>query len=235
VASLAVMPDVMPQAPFLAATRASYDAVAAEYAELVGADLDARPLDRALLTAFAELVRAGGNRTVADLGCGPGHVTVVLDGLGLDAFGIDLSPGMVAVARRTHPGVRFDVGSMLALDLPSDSLGGILAYYSIIHLPLERRSELFTEFHRVLAPGGQLMLTFQVGDDRGHRSEAFGKSVSLDWYRQRPDEIAELLRGTGFEVSATIVRQPDATERVPQGCVLARKASVATAPAGYGR
>jgi SAM-dependent methyltransferase len=225
----------MPDAPFLAATRASYDSMAVEYADVTSADLDTKPLDRALFAAFAELVRAGGNRPVADLGCGSGRVTVVLNGLGLDAFGVDLSPEMVAVARRAHPGVRFEVGSMLALDLPSASLGGILAYYSIIHLPPERRSEVFTEFHRVLAPDGQVMLTFQVGDERGHRSEAFGRNIDLDWYRLRPDEVAELLRGAGFEVWATIVRQPDATERTPQGTILARKASVPTAPTGSGQ
>jgi ubiquinone/menaquinone biosynthesis C-methylase UbiE len=116
---------------------------------------------------------------------------------------------------------------MLALDLPAASLGGILAYYSIIHIPLERRSEVFTEFHRVLAPDGQLMLGFQVGDDRGHRTEAFGKNICLDFYQQQPDEVAELLRQAGFDVSATITRQPDATERTPQGCLLARKARAA--------
>ena len=42
-------------------------------------------------------------------------------------FGIDLSPGMIEVARRTYPGLRFEVGSMLALDLPDASLGGVLA------------------------------------------------------------------------------------------------------------
>jgi SAM-dependent methyltransferase len=215
--------------PDVTATRLAYDAVAVSYADALRDSLATMVWDRTMLAAFAELVTTGGGGPVGDLGCGPGRITGHLASLGLDAFGIDLSPAMVDVARRTHPGVRFDVGSMLGLDLPSASLGGILAYYSIIHLPLERRSELFTEFHRVLAPGGQLMLTFQVGDDRGHRSEAFGKSVSLDWYRLQPDEVAELLRGAGFEVWATVVRQPDATERVPQGCVLARKASVATA------
>ncbi|MET8637666.1 class I SAM-dependent methyltransferase [Streptomyces sp. NPDC004680] len=213
----------MPDERFLAATRASYDVMAVEYAEKVGSDLDAKPLDRALLAAFAELAQAGGNGAVADVGCGPGQVTAVLHRLGLNAFGIDLSPEMIAVARRTYPDLRFEVGSMLALDLPQASIGGLLAYYSIIHIPWQRRSEVFFEFHRVLAPGGQLMLVFQVGDDRGHRAEAFGKAICVDWYRQQPDEIAGLLRHAGFEVWATITRQPDSAEKAPQGYVLARK------------
>ena len=82
---------VMPDERFLAATRASYDVMASEYAQKVGSDLDAKPLDRALLAAFAELAQAGGNGPVADVGCGPGQVTAVLRRLGLNAFGIDLS------------------------------------------------------------------------------------------------------------------------------------------------
>jgi SAM-dependent methyltransferase len=213
----------MPDATYLAAVRDSYDTIAVEYAEMLRTDMDERPLDRALLAAFAELVRGNGNGPVADVGCGPGRVTVVLKGLGLDAFGIDLSPGMVELARRTYRGLRFEVGSMLALDLPDAGLGGLLAYYSIIHLPWEQRPEVFAEFHRVLVPAGHLMLAFQVGDDRGRREEAFGKPVSLDWYRQQPDEVAQLLRDAGFETWATAVKEREGEEKTPQGIMIARK------------
>lgn len=208
---------------FLSATRDSYDALAAEHADVVASGLDDRPLDRALLAAFAELVRAGGNDSVADVGCGPGRVTILLSQLGLDAFGIDLSPGMLEVARRTYPQLRFDEGSMLALDLPDASLGGLLAYYSIIHIPWEQRAQVFAEFHRVLAPGGVLMLVFQVGDDRGRRTEFLGTALELDWYRQQPDEVAGLLREAGFEMWMTAVREPADTEKTSQGYLLVRK------------
>jgi SAM-dependent methyltransferase len=100
---------------FLRTTRASYDAVAGGYAERFRDELTAKPLDRAMLAGFAELVRGTGAGLVADVGCGTGRVTAYLSGLGLSVFGIDLSPQMIAAARRAHPGLRFDVGSMLAL------------------------------------------------------------------------------------------------------------------------
>ena len=125
----------MTEPDFVRDTRASYDAVAEAYAERFGDELNARPLDRALLAGFAELVRAAGAGPVADVGCGTGRVTAHLSSLGLQAFGIDLSPGMIATARRSHPGLRFEVGSMLALDLPDGALGGLLAWYSTIHVP----------------------------------------------------------------------------------------------------
>jgi SAM-dependent methyltransferase len=108
----------------------------------------------ALWVAFAELVLAGDAGPVADLGCGPGYLTAHLRALGLDAFGLDLSPVMVELARREHPGIRFQVGSMDALDLADGTVGGILSWYSIIHAPAAEVPGYFAEFGRVLTAGG---------------------------------------------------------------------------------
>jgi len=214
----------MAEPEFLRTTRASYDAVAVEYAERFQDELAGKPLDRALLTGFAELVQAGGGRPVADVGSGPGRTTAFLHRLGLDVFGIDLSPQMVELARREHPGVRFEVGSMLGLDLPDGGLGGLLANYSIIHVPLDRLPEVFAEFHRVLAPGGHVLVVFQVGDEPLRFTEAFGHSVSLEFHRRRPDQIAELMNQAGLVVGARMVREPEeGVEKTPQAYLFARK------------
>ena len=89
-------------------------------------------------------------------------MTAHLHSLGLSAFGVDLSPAMIVVARRAHPGLQFNEGSMTALDLTDGVLGGIVAWYSIIHTPPERLPVVFAEFYRVLGPGGHLLLAFQV-------------------------------------------------------------------------
>ena len=86
-------------------TRDSYEAVAKQYADALGDELRHKPLDRALLVAFAEQVP--GERRVWDAGCGPGHVTAFLAGAGVTAAGVDLSDGMVAQARERHPGLEF--------------------------------------------------------------------------------------------------------------------------------
>ena len=61
---------------------------------------------------------SSGPGPVADVGCGPGHVTAFLKNHGLDVFGVDLSPGMIAQARAAHPELRFDIGSMTDFDQP---------------------------------------------------------------------------------------------------------------------
>jgi SAM-dependent methyltransferase len=199
-------------------TKAAYDAVATRYAELFGNVLETLPMERAMLTAFAELVQAG---PVADVGCGPGHVTAHLHALGPVTFGIDLSTEMVALARRAHPGLRFDEGSMTALDLADGALGGILANFSIIHTPPRQLPAVFTEFQRVLAPGGHLLLGFFAGDDPV--PQEFDHKVTLA-YRWSPDSLAELLRQAGFVEVARLLREPHEDERqFRQAQLLVRK------------
>jgi SAM-dependent methyltransferase len=208
----------------LLTTRTFYDTIAADYAEMFRTVLDDKPLDRAVLGAFADLVRQGeAAGPVADLGCGPGLVTAYLHSLGLDVFGVDLSAGMLAVARREYPELRFDEGQMTGLALPDGALGGIVAWYSLIHTPAERLPAVLAEFHRLLAPGGHLLVGFQVGDEPLRVAEPFGHPVSLDFRRLSPDEIAGLLEGAGFAVRARQVREPDGREVVPQAHLLARK------------
>ncbi|GAA1283962.1 class I SAM-dependent DNA methyltransferase [Saccharothrix xinjiangensis] len=199
---------------------AAYDAVATLYAELFGDALDTRPLERGLLAAFAELVRAHGAGPVADVGCGPGHLTAHLHALGSPAFGVDLSPAMVALARRAHPHLRFDEGSMTDLDLADGVLGGVLASYSAIHTPPPRVPAVFAEFRRVLAPGGHLLLGFYAGDDPEPRE--FDHRVAPA-YRWSLDALADLLRRAGFAEVARLRREPLDGERFHQAHLLVRK------------
>ena len=204
-------------------TRTAYDTVAASYAELLDGALATSPWDRALLGVFAEQVLAAGGGPVGDLGCGPGRVTAHLADLGLDAAGVDLSPGMVDVARRIHPGLRFSVGSLAALDLPDAGLAGALAWYSLIHTPPARQPAALAEIARVLRPGGVLLVAFQAGDDDAvHHRRGYGHDISLPGWRLDPDRVAHQLTDAGFAVRARVVRAPEPPhERSPQVSLLA--------------
>lgn len=203
-------------------TRAAYDLVAEDYADLLRDDLAGSKYDRAVLGVFAEQVARAGGGPVGDLGCGPGRIAGHLAGLGMDVVGVDLSPGMVEVAQRDHPSVRFEVGTMAALPFADGELAGALAWYSVIHTPEERQGELYAEFARVVRPDGVLLLAFQVGEDVVHLTHAYGHDIDLRTRRQHPERVKERLRVAGFEVSAELIRQPVGPEKSPQGYVVAR-------------
>jgi SAM-dependent methyltransferase len=162
-----------------------------------------------------------GRGPVADLGCGPGWFTNLLAERGLDAFGVDLSPGMIEQARTAFPHLRFEVGSMTALDIPDASLGGVLAFFSTHHTPPEYLPVLYAEFHRVLAPGGLLLLAGHVGPDLHYSpTQAYGGNpVSYESHLVPLGRIADLLAAAGFTVTTTMDQPNDGERR--HGLVIA--------------
>ncbi|MFD9719596.1 class I SAM-dependent methyltransferase [Streptomyces sp. NPDC059076] len=203
----------------LSTTADAYDAIAVVYADFVRNALDDFPLDRAVLAAFAELAREGATGPVAELGCGPGWMTAHLRDLGLDAFGIDLSPVMIDLARKAYPDLRFEIGSMHALDLPDGELGAIVSWYSIIHTPPRIVPSIFAEFRRVLAPDGHLLLGFFESD--GEPVTEFDHRVTAA-YRWPIDDLAELAGAAGFVEVGRMLRGPHQDERFRRGHLLMR-------------
>ncbi|MEU5216610.1 class I SAM-dependent methyltransferase [Streptomyces sp. NPDC020807] len=201
-------------------TKAAYDGVVELYASLFANGLEDQPFARAMIGSFAETVRKTGNTRVADVGCGPGHLTAMLAGWGLDAFGVDLSPGMVEHARRAHPALRFEEGRIEALPVEDGELGGVLAHYSMIHTPPEELPELLAEQVRVLAPGGLLLVSF-FGTD-GEEPVWFDHKVAPA-YSWPVERFAGLLGDAGLVPFARLVHDP-ASERGFLDChLLARR------------
>ncbi|MEV4138881.1 class I SAM-dependent methyltransferase [Dactylosporangium sp. NPDC049742] len=187
-------------------TRASYDTVAVSYAEMLKDALDEQPVVRHVLAMFAELVLSAGGGPVVDVGCGTGRVTAHLRTLGLDASGVDLSPGMVEVARRDHPGIRFDVGSMTSLDLADGSVQGVLAFFSIIHVPDDAVRQAFSEFRRVLRAGGVVLVGFYVGDTTTLKTEGYGGHPMKVHVHRRPIErVAAWLTEAGLHTDIELL------------------------------
>lgn len=207
---------------WLADTRNSYDTVAVSYADQLREALDGKPYLRAALALFADLVQGAGGGPVADVGCGPGHVTAHLGRLGVDVFGIDVSPGMVAVARAEHPELRFEVGSMTALDLAAGSLAGALAFWSLIHVPDDEVPAVLDGFRQVLRPGAPLLIGFHVGEGSRLKTEGYGgHPMRVQVHRRRPAQLGGRLREAGFAVEAELLIDPDAA--VPGAVLFARR------------
>jgi len=205
---------------YRAATAAAYDAVAELYAEMARDELAGLPLDRSVLSVFAEFTQSGAAGLVAELGCGPGRVTAHLRDLGLRAFGVDLSPVMIDLARNTYPDLRFEVGSMDALDIPDASLDGVVSWYSLIHSPADELPGYFSEFSRVLLPGGYLLLGFFESGD-GPVTPFDHKVITA--YSWPIDELAGLAADAGFTEVGRMMREPQGEERaIRRGHLLMR-------------
>jgi len=191
--------------------------VADSYADFVSDALEKEPYLKAALTLFAAQV----DGPVVDVGCGPGHFTAYLASLGVDASGIDLSPGMIDLARRSHPELRFEVGSMTDLPLPDASVAGVLASWSLIHVPSESVPVTLEHFRRVLRPGGLLMIGYHVGAGTRLKTQGYGgHPMRVHVHLRQPWWLARRVREAGFSVEAEWLLDPEA--EVPQAILFAR-------------
>jgi ubiquinone/menaquinone biosynthesis C-methylase UbiE len=169
--------------------RHAYASVADLYIGLFGTSQQVHADDLALIGRHLSS-RPG---AVLDLGCGPGHITGYLRSLGADATGIDIVPEFIAHAKAAHPSGNYQLGSMENLDVADHSITGILAWYSLIHLPPTDLDVVLTEFWRVMVPGGTLVVGFFDGDEVA----AFDHKVVMA-YRWSVDELSERLTRAQF-------------------------------------
>jgi len=183
-----------------------YDKLAEAYAEKYCTELEGKPFDRELLERFVLANPPG--QSICDLGCGPGHLANFLRGLKAEAIGIDLSPGMIEVAKGRFPSIDYRVGDMLDLDLPANSLGGIVAFYCIIHLKKHQLETAFAGMLRTLVPGGSLLISFHEGSGEHHEEESLGMPIAFDCTLFEPEEVAETMSHTGFAVKEINTRPP---------------------------
>lgn len=171
--------------------RASYGARAREYIDLVGSLATAPDEDRALIAAWA----AGLDGPVLDAGCGPGHWSAFLASLGLEVDGVDAAPAFVAHARQAYPAVRFREGDLRHLRLAPGSLGGVLAWFSLIHADPEEVPAVLARFAEALRPGGSLLLGFFSGPALA----PFDHRVVTAW-AWPPEQPAAAVRAAGLQV-----------------------------------
>jgi SAM-dependent methyltransferase len=150
--------------------------------ELSAADLHPErpgPLERALLDAAGPLP----GRRVLDLGCGTGDLTLMLLGLGAQVTALDLSPAMVALARKRAElfgpasAAQWVAAPVEASGLPSGRFDVVLGRFILHHLDLERAAR---EISRLLAPGGRAVFLENSGRNpllmvaRDHVAGRFG-------------------------------------------------------------
>ena len=201
----------------LTATIAAYDATVEQYLDLVGTEVRGeieQPLDRGLLAAFVEHLGDGPTGPVVDLGCGPGRVAALLDRelrgrAGLPVVGLDLSAGMLAAGRSAHPTLRLVRGALDGLPLPTGTLAGAVAWYSVIHTPPEGLPAIWAEVARILQPGGHVLLGFQTGaGERVERPRPTAPEHVSTSYRHPAETVTTGLVEAGVAVDAVSLREP---------------------------
>ncbi len=189
----------------LPVVRAAYSRASAQYIDLFDGNWDAHEVDAAFIRRRLHHVPG----PVLDLGCGPGYWTAYLHSLQVQTTGIDVVPEFIEYARAAHPGPEFRLGSMNDVDAPDECVAGILSWFSTIHTSPADLSAVLTEFRRLLAPSGMLILGFFDSEDE---LDAFDHAV-VTAYRWPTSELVTRLAEAGFveveRMQRQVVERPD--------------------------
>ncbi|MFJ4255055.1 class I SAM-dependent methyltransferase [Microbacterium sp. NPDC090003] len=201
---------------------AAYAARAEEYVSVLGEIEQMNAADRATIAAWRDSTTG----TLLDAGSGPGMWTRFLGGGGGGArdegwrhvWGLDVTEAFVASARARFPETTFAVGSFRDIPAPDASLGGILAWYSLIHTPPAEVPAVLAEFARVLRPGGSLLIGYFDGTAR----EAFAHRVTTAYFWSA-EALGALLVDAGFTVVSAERRdrRPGEASSRPHGALTA--------------
>jgi SAM-dependent methyltransferase len=184
----------------------SYDRVAGTYEARFLQELQGKPRDRELLEAFASSVRD----PVVEVGCGPGQIGDFVRRRGRRVVGIDVSARMAELANGRLDGAL--AGDMRSLPVATERCGGVLAFYSLIHVRRTEVVAVLREFRRVLRVGGRVLFSAHEGEGEVELERLLDEPVPMAVTFFALDELTAASRAAGLDVVLAERRAPYPSE-----------------------
>ena len=178
-------------------TRRTYDVVADEYHRRTGGIEALLPVMDRFVDSLPDDPR------VLDAGCGPGRDAHWLTERGARVVGVDFAAGQLRLAVDEAPESRFVQGDLRSLPLRDDSVDGIWAVASLIHVPDEELDAALGELHRVCHEGGTLFTSMKPGDGVDH-TYGYATETGRFFVFHEPEPFADRLRDAGFTVESVV-------------------------------
>ncbi len=170
-----------------------YDAIGGKYTSERNENL--REMD--FLPEFTKCIPEGGK--ILDLGCGGGIPFTKYLSKRFEVIGIDISPGQIKLARKNVKDASFICSDVTTFKFPRNFFDGILAYYSIIHIPRNEHFPLFSKMHSILKPKGVVLMSLHSNDDpESIYDDFFG--TKMYWSGFGKEENLKLIKNAGFNL-----------------------------------
>jgi SAM-dependent methyltransferase len=177
--------------------RAGYNKVAERIQEISGLEKEGSD-ELNLLANFTSKIPLGG--LVLDMGCGYGVYSRYLSDK-FKVIGVDISEKQIELAKQNAPKAEFICEDMTKIYFPDEFFDGILAFYSIIHVPREEHYNLLSSFFRMLKMNGVVLLVFGITDDpESHEDNFFSRGVKMYWSGFDEKTNLNMLKQIGFRI-----------------------------------
>ncbi|WP_276272658.1 class I SAM-dependent methyltransferase [Haloarcula litorea] len=176
------------------AVRRSYDELADAYA----AERDEDDEGMTVLRAFRDGL--GAEPRVLDAGCGQGSPVLAELTASATAVGLDFSREQLRRAAENAPDAALSQGDLTRLPLADDAFDAVVAYWSLIHVPLAEHGTVIDEFARVLRPGGRALVCEGASEWVGENPDWLDSGTAMAWEIAGPEATREQLRDAGFRI-----------------------------------
>lgn len=174
-------------------TKNSYDSTAFEYAKNVSTFHNKEVAD--IFLKFLSL-----KAKILDLGCGPGRDAKIFSDIGLQVTGIDFSPQMIEIAKKTAPHAQFYTMNIESIELPLESFDGVYASASLLHIPKKNLPNVLEKIRSLLKKEGIFYLSIKKGKGELIEEDVRYNHVKKFWSFFEEDEIQNYLEQAGFEI-----------------------------------
>lgn len=187
--------------------RSAYNLAAQRYHDLFHNELTEKQYDRNLLDAF--VARFAKDSLICDAGCGPSaHIGRYVSDKGIKVVGVDISEKCVELARHYNPEMQIEWGDIAKLTFNAGLFDGVISYYSIIHTPKKYAASIFDEFHRILKPGGYILVAVKAGASEGYVTDLLGIKTEVYFALFSETEIVHYFEQSGFRMEFLDKRNP---------------------------
>jgi 2-polyprenyl-3-methyl-5-hydroxy-6-metoxy-1,4-benzoquinol methylase len=153
----------------------------------------------------------------ADVGCGAGRDTAWLSSHGFEAYGFDMSEGLLNEARRSYPQISFQRSELPGLnEIEPGTFDNVLCETVIMHLEKEQIPEAVKRLADITKIGGVLYLSWRVTenesirDNAGRLYTAFSKELVLQQFKETDTILFDkesVSASSGRKIHRLIVRK----------------------------
>ena len=172
----------------------AYDQIVSEFAKRNHFNM----ADNLVALAHELIQHVGQNGRLVDVGCGTGRDMAWFESKGITVAGIDLSMGMLVYARENVLGDLVSM-NMRNLGFCDAYFDGVWCCASLLHLPKTEAAYALQEMHRILKPGGMLILSIQEGNSENWE-DGFVPDVKRFFARYQADEMRNILSTKRFSI-----------------------------------
>lgn len=204
--------------------REMYDETADSYAQMMDAEIGLPIYADVLGRLQGRIMNIDG--PVIDTACGSGHMlSMYRESFDCERplVGVDLSSRMVSIAEgKLDSNVQLVVGDMRVLDsVETGSCAAVLNFFALHHLDAEGAKQAFSEWFRVLAPGGQLVIATWEGSG----TIDYGEESAIVALRYNSTELESWAKSAGFVITRCNV---EPVEEFPMDALYLEASKLAT-------